>query len=124
MENKVKTNQTHISLATERAEGGVSVLGVHGELDIATAPELRSALNELIDGGTHRVVVDLLEVGFIDSTALAVLLQAHRRVEESGGLAVVIDPASYTHLIFEIAGLGHRLALLDSRAAAIAHLNA
>jgi anti-sigma B factor antagonist len=122
MENKVKTNETHISLATVRAEGGVAVLDVHGELDIATAPALRSGLNGLIDGGTRRVVVDLLDVGFIDSTALAVLLQAHRSVGENGSLAVVIDPASYTHLIFEIAGVGHRLPLLESREAAIAHV--
>jgi anti-sigma B factor antagonist len=59
---------------------------VRGEIDIKTAPELESALADHAD---DPLVVDVSEVGFIDSTGLRVLVMARTRIEEDGGRMVL-----------------------------------
>lgn len=54
-------------------------IAVEGELDLATAPDLKRLLNDVLDAGS-RVAVDLSKTVFIDSTALSVLLDAGRRL--------------------------------------------
>ena len=53
-----------------------AVVAVRGEIDLFTAPELKSALSEAIESGHTRIVVDLTDTTFLDSTALGVLIRA------------------------------------------------
>jgi anti-sigma B factor antagonist len=66
------------------ASGGCIVVKVGGEIDMASAPELRECLHQMIDAGSRRLVVDLLQVGLIDSVGLGVLVGARRRLREQG----------------------------------------
>jgi anti-sigma B factor antagonist len=78
----------------ERRLDGVSVLTVTGEIDMATAPDLRERLVAQEADKVSAIVVDLTGVSFIDSTALGVLVAAHRRQEDAGGTfkLVVTEP--------------------------------
>ena len=68
-------------LAVERSRvDGYELLTVEGELDIATAPRMISALNEAIAEMAAPLVVDLTDVVFMDSTGLALLMNARGRV--------------------------------------------
>jgi anti-sigma B factor antagonist len=62
-----------------RESGTVCVLVVRGEIDIARARRLGSAINEVLGTGRERLVIDLCDVEFVDSSALAVLVHARRR---------------------------------------------
>jgi anti-sigma B factor antagonist len=86
-------------------QDGWTVVAVTGEVDVATAPGLRSRLIDLINEGHHRLVVDLSWVDFIDSTGLGVLIGALKRVRSHDGtlLLVVDDPR--VHKLFAITGL-------------------
>jgi len=70
------------------------VVAVTGEIDVATAPDLREHLVALESTGATAVVVDLTNVSFIDSTALGVLVGAFRRLRNAGGVLrlVVTEP--------------------------------
>lgn len=70
-------------IAEQRVDG-VSVLTVTGEIDLATAPELRECLVAQEADRVPAIVVDLTGVSFIDSTALGVLVGAYRRQEDAG----------------------------------------
>jgi len=70
--------------------GAAPVLALRGELDVATVPKFREALNRLAeDDSVHCVVVDLVEVTFIDSTGLMTLLNALRRMVRRDGRLVI-----------------------------------
>ena len=100
------------------------VLTVGGELDIATAPELRTRLNAAVDAGTSRLVIDLRPLSFLDSVAMATLLQARRRLGESGRMAVVVAADSYVRLIFEVAGMPQCVDVFETREQAVTHVMA
>jgi anti-sigma B factor antagonist len=71
----------HLEVETESAGDTARVVALRGELDVATVPEFRAALNRLAeDDSVDRVCVDLVEVTFIDSTGLMTLLNALRRM--------------------------------------------
>ena len=70
-----------LPLAVERtSRDGVDVLSVEGEIDVATAPRLIAALNDAVAEAVRSVIIDLTSVGFMDSTGLALLINAHRRL--------------------------------------------
>src|SRR4051794_41985690 len=61
------------------------VVTVTGEVDVETAPRLRSALLSTADQPALMVVVDLRDVTFLDSTGLGVLVAGLKRARENGG---------------------------------------
>jgi anti-sigma B factor antagonist len=113
-------NTVGATVTEERIGPSGLVLSAAGELDVATAPALRERVTAALDAGVRRLVIDLRDVSFMDSVALAVLVHASRRLEPDGRMAVVIAPGSYTRLIFEAAGLDGCLDLLATREQGIA----
>jgi anti-sigma B factor antagonist len=111
-----------IRLDDESLDPSGLVLTVSGELDFATAPQLRARLTAAFDVGVNRMVIDLCRLDFLDSIALAVLLQARRHLGDAGRMAVVIAPGSYTRLIFEVAGMPRCIEVFETREQAIAHV--
>jgi anti-sigma B factor antagonist len=81
---------------------------LHGELDIATAPELVEMLARLRHYG-HAVTVDLAEVTFMDSTGLTTLMDAHRQAESNGWSFSVRRPSPVVKRVFDLAGAGRLL---------------
>jgi anti-sigma B factor antagonist len=81
------------------------VLVVDGELDIATAPRMIAALNGAIADMAAPLVVDLTQVGFMDSTGLALLMNARRRVVRLGHGFAIVCPSGPIARVFEIADM-------------------
>ena len=88
-----------------RRVDGVAVLDVAGELDIYTSPKLRSAIQELLSGGTARVVVNLIQTSYLDSTALSVLTSALKQARDAGGTVALVYNQPQIEKIFTITGL-------------------
>lgn len=84
---------------------GWTVVTASGEIDVATAPELRDRLTDLIEAGTTRVVVDMEEVDFIDSTGLGVLVGGLKRVRAHEGSLRLVCTQERILKIFRITGL-------------------
>jgi anti-sigma B factor antagonist len=81
------------------------VVAVSGELDVASAPALRQELYRVIDQHANKVVVDLAEMEFIDSTGLGVLVGALKRVKEQGGALELRALSPSARRVFDITGL-------------------
>lgn len=95
-----------IELGLEVSErDGWSVLSVSGEVDVATAPRLRERLVGLVGEGRTKIVVDLEQVDFIDSTGLGVLVGALKRVRTNDGDLALVCTGARILKVFEITGL-------------------
>jgi anti-anti-sigma factor len=93
---------------------GRAVVVIRGELDLATAPDLDAALQELAEAGKD-VVVDLRELAFMDSTGLRVIVAAHARAEAGDHSFVIVRPTPGAPIerILAIAGVESVLELVD-----------
>ena len=92
----------------------VAVLQPQGELDLASASDLRHELFGVIDEGAKTIVVDLETTTFIDSMTIGVLLGAVRRLQEHGGeLRIACADPNITR-IFEITLLDRVFAIYPS----------
>jgi anti-anti-sigma factor len=98
-------------------EGDVPVLVVQGEVDVATAAELRKALKSLDGTG----VIDLCETAFMDSTGLQVLLTTSR--EFDGSLHIACLPDRPVQRLFEVTAANDLLKVYESRTAALAAIS-
>ena len=105
--------------ASESLDGGVQVISVRGELDLATGPALERTLFGLPEDGVASVIVDLTDCSFMDSTGLHLLTRTQRRFDRSGGRLALISTNRCVLTVLRISGLDQLFAIYPSRAAAL-----
>jgi anti-sigma B factor antagonist len=104
---------------SELFDDGTYVVSVTGELDLHSAPQLESELAGLYDKNVRSVVVDLTECEFIDSTALGLLVNAHKRLGTAQARFSIVTADRNIRKIFEITGLDRVLTIHQTRAVAM-----
>lgn len=108
-----------LDIKTEQHDDRCS-LTLDGEVDVATSPSLKSALVSVAEQGCSRIVVDMRNVTFIDSSGLGVLVGALRRARENGGSVHVVCTRESTLKVFRITGLDKVFGIYASAAEAAA----
>ena len=93
-----------LSVTTSRQDD-VSVVTVAGEVDVYTAAQLRTALDEEIASGRSQLVVDLDAVSFLDSTGLGVLVGRLKLVRNHSGWLRIVCSNDRILRVFRITGL-------------------
>ena len=96
-----------------------TLVEVGGEIDLHSAPQLRATLLKITESAAPRVVVDLAEVIFIDSTGIGVLVGALKRARENSGALHFCGAQQRVRRVFEITGLLRALPLFDTQGAAL-----
>lgn len=99
------------------------VISVEGELDLSTAPRLKWMLTDALGVDESKVVVDLAQVSFMDSTALGVLVAAQRKLDSPARLAIVCTSERVLQ-IFEFSGIDSAFAIFSSLEQALEHVRA
>ncbi|WP_322723608.1 STAS domain-containing protein [Streptomyces spongiae] len=82
-----------------------AVVVLTGEVDLFLAPVLRDAVDTLIVEGRARIVLDLEQVYFMDSSALGVLVYGLRRTGATGGTLRLAAPGEQVRRLLELTGL-------------------
>jgi anti-anti-sigma factor len=85
------TDGPALDIAPER-EADRLVLRLRGDVDMAAADILTAALGRAVTEPVHEVVVDLADVGFLDSTGIRVLLEGRERAQDRGIVVTARDP--------------------------------
>jgi anti-sigma B factor antagonist len=93
-----------LTLTVHRDGHGV-ILSIDGEVDLATAPQLRAKLLDLVQDGTGSLVVDLTPVPFIDSTGLSALLAGYQRAAARGRTMRLVCPEGPVLRVFRLTGM-------------------
>ena len=109
-------------LATFDLGSGAYCIEVAGEADLATSPELKAALTEVIDGGGRSVLVDFSGASFIDSTALGVLMGAVKRLRPIGGQVAIVCTDPNIRKTFEMTLLDRIFKIFETSEAGLASL--
>lgn len=86
-------------------EGDTVVITVSGELDLATAPELRAACSAAAQGSAETVRIDLGGLTFLDSSGISVLVETQRDLEARGAALVLHHMSDRTRRVLDVAGL-------------------
>ena len=92
-----------LGISATTVEGTVEIT-LEGELDLGSAPQLEQRLHEIEQSGTNRVIVDLRQLAFIDSTGLRLLLQAHARCSERRCEFVLRPGGEPVQRVFDLTG--------------------
>jgi len=115
---------SEFTLTEDNLDDERHVIAVRGEIDLFTAPDLKAAIIGAIDSGKRRVVVDLTETAFLDSTALGVLIGAIKRLRAGGdGVLTIVNTDPSIAKTFEITGLDQIFTITETRDEAIAALD-
>jgi anti-anti-sigma factor len=115
-----------ISVTLARQDPPAAVVALVGEHDAYSSERLENELTVLLDEG-RRIVVDLRDASFVDSTTLSALLGARLRAEQSSlGFALLLPDQEYSqvHQILELTGLGPTFAIFGKLDAALAAVRA
>lgn len=98
------------------ATGGVTVVRVVGDVDLATSPRLKEALDEAIRSGSDAVRLDMSDVTFLDSSGISVLVDAQQRLQDASSKLVLHGVGDHVRRVLEISGLGSFFELSDQAA--------
>jgi anti-sigma B factor antagonist len=92
-------------LTSAQVADATYVVSLAGELDLAHTGELDGELELLAEDGCQRLIVDLLAVPFLESTALGILLRHSRRLRMNGGALTLVSDDVRVSRVIEIAGM-------------------
>ena len=105
---------------TQDERDGWTVLHLHGELDLTTVPRLRGQVADLLREHGPHLIVDLDDVGHLDSAGLGVLLGAVRRARTASGDVRFVSTRPGVLRLFAVTGLDQIHPLADSVDGAVA----
>lgn len=97
-----------------RLSGEAAILHVGGSVDAGTVHEMRTALAELVDAGHRRVVLDLSDVIFLDSTGLGAVVSTYSRLRAVGNAFAIVCPNDLVFRVFRITGLDDTLTICST----------
>ncbi len=114
---------TPMELHEEPLAPGRHLLAVSGEVDVASAPELKAALVALLEGPSAvELVLDASGITHLDSTGLAVLIGVRRRLA-AGHRLLIAAPAEPVMRLFELTGMTGVFDVVESVSDAVAYLD-
>jgi len=94
-----------------RVDGDAVVIGVHGELDAATAGQLSACAAAAVDCGNDDICFDLDQVTFIDSCGTRVLVSTRQSLAATGRTLYLDHPSDRVRRLLELSGLDQHFAL-------------
>ena len=93
-------------LVSARKEGETIIAAVRGEIDLHTSPDLRGALLELLNKGPlKKLILNLAQVAYMDSSAIAVLVESLQKLRKTGGKLYLTQLQPRVKGLLEIARL-------------------
>ena len=96
-----------------------NVLSIAGEIDLHESPHLKQAFEPLIAKKTARVLVDFSGVSYVDSSGLAVFLEAMQRIHSYGGNFALYGLRDNVRSIFELARLDQIFRIFPDKGSAL-----
>lgn len=117
-------NEIDITIHTQQVDEQSAAIVLAGRLDARNAQTIKETLSQLIDRGTIYLVVDLVQVPFIDSAGLAALVSALKSTRRVGGNVLLSGIQPQARTVFSLTMLDQVFAIHPSVEAALDSLAA
>lgn len=101
------------SVQTRREDDDTSVVAFSGPVDLESVPRAEEALAAAEAGSPKRLIIDLRDVTFIDSTGLRLIIGADIRTRRNGTELALLRGPEPVHRVFRMTLMDHRLLFLD-----------
>ena len=85
--------------------GANTIVHLVGEIDLNRSPAFHEAMIELCDQRPERMVVNLSDVDYIDSSGIATLVDVHTRLKRDGAKMILVAPSARVSSVLEITRL-------------------
>jgi anti-sigma B factor antagonist len=103
-----------IEFAVETTPQGIGVVRPQGRLNMSSARRLKEVLDGLVSEGTTRIVVDMAETTFLDSSGLGALIGGLKAARQAGGDLRIARPTEAVQTVFTLTNLDKVLRARDS----------
>lgn len=109
-----------MAFTTSKHPSGVLIVEVEGQLIVGNRQELKSTIQQALDNGERKLLVDFAKTGYIDSSGLGALVSISKKVREQGGELRLSGLNEDLRSLFELTKLDTLFAIADSSAQALA----
>ena len=86
-------------------EDGISVIAPRGRVTVVTARRLKDLIAELVAGGSARLVIDMSETTFLDSSGLGALIAGLKTARQAGGDLRIARPSEAVQMVLEMTNI-------------------
>ncbi|MBN1513933.1 MAG: STAS domain-containing protein [Phycisphaerae bacterium] len=107
------------ALKEMRQVGSTTVVVPSGEVDLQRSPELYREMMAICRTRPPRLVVDLRQVSYMDSSGVSTLVEVFRSVNAYGGVLVLLAPTERVRAMFQIAKLDQFFTIVDTEKEAL-----
>ena len=104
---------------SQEQKNDVMVCKIEGEINLNTSPELRKTFDGFITNNVKKVIVNFSDVGYIDSSGLATLIELFQRLKKIDGKLRICDMQEKVKNVFEITKLHKLFEIYDSQEMAL-----
>ena len=113
----ISTQSSHVITATQ--DGAVAVFRLKGEIDLHSSPDLRTDIIALLNKGEVKtLVLNMAEVPYVDSSAIAVMVEALQKLRKTGKVCLT-NLAPRVKGLLQIARLDSIFTVTDTEAEAL-----
>jgi anti-sigma B factor antagonist len=103
-----------------RQAGSVSIVDLVGPVSLGeSASQMREALQELAEGGARNILVNLRDVGYMDSSGLGELVRAYTSLSKAGGQIKLLHPQSIVKQVLKVTKLCTVFATYEDESSAL-----
>lgn len=106
--------------STQTLDNGIEVIRPARRLNMVSAPRLSAVVAELVAAGHARIVIDLSQTEFIDSSGLGALVSCLKKARQAGGDLRIAGPAEQARTVFRLTNLDRVLKTVPTAEAAAA----
>ena len=94
-----------LKIVTHQIGEQMVVVALHGDMDIYTTSRAKDMMEQFLEKGCCRLIVDLHQVAYLDSTALGMLIALLRHAREHGGGLRLVAPRNHVRRLLEVTRL-------------------
>jgi anti-anti-sigma factor len=109
-----------MAFTTSKHPSGVLIVEVEGQLIVGNRQELKATIQQALDNGERKLLVDFAKTGYIDSSGLGALVSISKKVREQSGELRLSGLNEDLRSLFELTKLDTLFAIADSSAQALA----